>query len=217
MGTSAGAYAGSLYCAGYSPDDISEMLCSIPPIELLSYNLCFWKGCFILDGVVERLRELLPPTFESLEKPFAAGVVDAEGKHRLIRSGPLPEAIAASGAIPFIFMPIDVPGHFGGPFIDGGYRDRTGLNIWRQEARSKLSNNTPPALVHLISRSILFSGPEDATDNNAYNCFVIRTQKSKHNFFSLGDYRQETLDTFERVLPSIEQAKDRLLPKVFSG
>ncbi len=41
---------------------------------------------------------------------FAVGVVDSEGQYRLIDSGPLPEAVAASAAIPFIFEPVDVPG-----------------------------------------------------------------------------------------------------------
>jgi hypothetical protein len=37
-------------------------------------------------------------------------VVTADGRHLLIDSGPLPEAVAASAAIPFIFEAVDVPG-----------------------------------------------------------------------------------------------------------
>ena len=33
-----------------------------------------------------------------------------EGEYRLIDSGPLPEAVAASAAIPFIFNPVNIPG-----------------------------------------------------------------------------------------------------------
>lgn len=38
------------------------------------------------------------------------GVVASDGRYRLIDSGPLPEAVAASAAIPFIFEPLDIPG-----------------------------------------------------------------------------------------------------------
>ena len=63
-----------------------------------------------MDGVIEKLRDLLPPTFEDLEKEFAVGVVNSEGEHLLIDSGPLPEAVVASAAIPFIFSNVAVPG-----------------------------------------------------------------------------------------------------------
>lgn len=38
------------------------------------------------------------------------GVVSKEGDYRLIDSGPLPEAVAASAAIPWIFNPVNIPG-----------------------------------------------------------------------------------------------------------
>lgn len=41
---------------------------------------------------------------------FAVGVVSADGRYRLIDSGPLPEAVAASAAIPYIFEPLQIPG-----------------------------------------------------------------------------------------------------------
>lgn len=57
-----------------------------------------------------RLSELLPPTFEELHRDFAVGVVTADGEHVLVDQGPLPQAVAASAAIPFIFSSVDVPG-----------------------------------------------------------------------------------------------------------
>lgn len=64
-----------------------------------------------LAPVVERLRQLLPPRFEDLQHEFAVGVVSRYGRrHRLIDRGALPEAVAASAAIPFVFAAVDVPG-----------------------------------------------------------------------------------------------------------
>lgn len=42
---------------------------------------------------------------------FAVGVVSKNGDYRLIDSGSLPEAVAASAAIPFVFEPVQVPGN----------------------------------------------------------------------------------------------------------
>jgi predicted acylesterase/phospholipase RssA len=150
MGTSAGALAGSLWCAGYPPEEVSRVLSTdserclpmgsngagmpqctgnesrharlpyrqvarelsrVPPVQLLRPCWQPWRGGFIsLEAVVERLRQLLPPTFEELEREFAVGVVTRSGRHVLLDSGPLPEAVAASAAIPVIFAPVDVPG-----------------------------------------------------------------------------------------------------------
>lgn len=48
--------------------------------------------------------------FEAGRRTLQVGVVDREGQHRCISSGPLPEAVAASAAIPCIFTPVSVPG-----------------------------------------------------------------------------------------------------------
>ena len=59
---------------------------------------------------------------------FAVGVVSKNGEYRLIDSGPLPEAVAASAAIPFVFEPVAVPGDLNIPHratfhISGGHLD----------------------------------------------------------------------------------------------
>lgn len=48
--------------------------------------------------------------FEDLDREFAVGVVSSEGQHVLIDAGPLPEAVAASAAIPVVFSAVEVPG-----------------------------------------------------------------------------------------------------------
>jgi predicted acylesterase/phospholipase RssA len=93
---------------------VASFLSEQAPIQLL--QPCFepWRGGLLsLDGVVARLSELLPPTFEELQRDFAVGVVTADGQHLLVDQGPLPQAVAASAAIPFLFSSVDVPGGFG--------------------------------------------------------------------------------------------------------
>lgn len=97
----------TIHCAVQVAAELSR----VPPAQLLRPNLQPWKGGVLtLDPVVERLRQLLPATFEELPVPLAVGVVDQTGKHTLVRSGPLPEAVAASAAIPMIFAAVNIPG-----------------------------------------------------------------------------------------------------------
>ena len=217
VGTSSGAYAGSLHCAGYQPHEIAKELCHVPPIRLLRFNFIFWNGFFLLDAVVERLRQILPPTFESLNKPLAVGVVNAKGEHQLLQSGPLPEAIAASGAIPLLFAPVTITGNDQSPFLDGGIRDRTALELWRStsaQQRGTSLEKPAPAVVHLVARSSFFSGTEDACNVNARRVFLMKSKRSKRSLLGLGDYKQEMIDTYDRLMPSMEKTRDRLLERV---
>ncbi|MEW5304671.1 MAG: hypothetical protein WDW36_007265 [Sanguina aurantia] len=141
MGTSAGALAGSLYCAGYTPRQVAMQLSRDAPIQMLQLSMQPWRGgALSLQGVIERLRDLLPPRFEDLQREFAVGVVTRDGRHVLVDSGPLPEAVAASAAVPFMFQAVDVPG-FGSsnPLRDGGVVDRIGLRAWRDRRRLQIS------------------------------------------------------------------------------
>lgn len=90
---------------------VAEYLSQTPPILFLRPSRAPWRGGLLsMEAVIERLRQLLPATFEELPVEFAVGVVAADGKHQLIDSGPLAEAVVASAAIPFIFQSVDIPG-----------------------------------------------------------------------------------------------------------
>lgn len=78
------AITGSLYAAGYSPSEISAIISEIPPYDLFtpSPNPC--QGLISLERVVERLRTLLPSSFEDLDIPFAAAVVKSDKLYQLV-------------------------------------------------------------------------------------------------------------------------------------
>lgn len=134
MGTSAGALAGSLFAAGYSAARVARELSLSRPADLLSVSAQPWKGGLLsMDPVIRRLSQLLPATFEELPTEFAVGVVTRDGRHALINRGPLPEAVVASAAIPWLFSGVDIPGRESlGPFRDGGCVDRIGLRVSRR-------------------------------------------------------------------------------------
>jgi predicted acylesterase/phospholipase RssA len=149
------------------------------------------RGVLRLDGAVARLRQLLPPTFEALPRRFACGVVDASGAHRTISSGPLPEAVAASMAIPCLFRAVAIPGATGGPFIDGGKADRVGLRPWHATGLARPGRRT---LCHVIARSSPFSGDDDvaaaaaAAPPGAGPVTVVRSPKSGQSLGGLADF-----------------------------
>jgi len=208
VGTSSGAFAGSLYAAGYTPEEVARELSRVPPIRLLRVNPRVWEGFFLLDGVVERLRELLPPTFEDLPTDFAVGVVDRHGRHHLVDSGPLPEAVAASACVPLVFKAVAIPGREQGPFVDGGKADRMAVVPHRERRRGQLAGRAapPPALVHLISRSSPFSGGDAIDRCGERDLHVVRSGKVRFreaNLWDLGDFSGMMARSRSKAVPAV--------------
>lgn len=174
-GTSSGALAAAMYAAGYPADTIAAELSARRPIALLRPHLALWRGALSLRAFVEHLRTLLPPRFEDLAHPLALGVRAPDGHPRLLTRGPLPEAVAASCAIPWLFAPVR---HDGTPYHDGGTVDRTalaGFRSWR---------GPRPTVLHLVERT---AGRD--VDDDLSAVAVVRTPRSGASFLSLGDFR----------------------------
>lgn len=173
-GTSSGALAGALWVAGLPAERVLEELTSTRPLRRVLPSARPWRGLLSMGPVIRQLRSLLPATFEELPRPFAVGVC-AGREHRLVRSGPLPEAVAASCAVPGLFAPVELDL---GPCSDGGFRDRTALTAWRA-ARGEV-----PVLLHLVDRS---AGA--AVDDDLTGVHVVRSPRSGASLWSLGDVR----------------------------
>ncbi|KAK3245477.1 hypothetical protein CYMTET_44955 [Cymbomonas tetramitiformis] len=210
MGTSAGALTGSLYAAGYTPEQVLEILCDKIPLSWLQGPSLRSGalGALNLGPVIERLGELLPATFEELPHDFACAVVTSDGfghgSYRLIDSGPLAEAVAASAAIPFLFQPVRLPQAEGALCADGGKYDRVGLRAWRSRKRQK-REDVIPVLAHVIARSSPFSGDDDvdALQQDEKDIIIIESPKSGMSLFSLGEYEAQAAITRERVSNSL--------------
>jgi len=183
-GTSSGALVGAMWAAGLSTDDILAEVTARRPIDWMTVSWTPWAGVFDLSPMVDRLRELLPPTFEALSavgrSRLAVGVRRRSGAFAFVSSGDLPGAVAASCAIPWVFRKVTLQlGDGAEPCDDGGAVDRLGMASWRGLA--------PPdrrAIVHLVDRS---AGAE--SDDNLSDVAVVRTPRSGAGFWSLGDVR----------------------------
>ena len=185
VGTSSGALAAALLAAGYGADEIAYQLSRQRPIAL-TRMAAPWRGLFSTRALEARMRELLPATFEELERPLAVGVYQTcgdENKPLLLQTGDLPPAVAASCAVPKLFARVRVRGE---AYADGGAVDRTAVATWRKWRPGK------QALVHLVTdlpEPAL--GLRDGLTVGARDLHVVRTPRARASFLSLGDFDGE--------------------------
>ena len=184
---------------------------SLPPPRAQALNEEPWGGVLRLDGAIARLRELLPPTFEGLQRRYACGVVDASGRHRTLSSGPLPEAVVASMAIPCLFRAVAVPAQEDGPFKDGGKADRVGLLPWL--AQPDLATPGRTTICHVIARSSPFSGADDVAEMarnapaQAGPIVVCRSPKSDQSLLGLPDFEPQFEAARSRAAATLARAQ----------
>ena len=173
VGTSSGALAGSLWAAGWSAQDLFQALTERLPLASVRPSATPWRGLLSMRAVIADLERRVPARFEDLERPFAVGVMTPDGGHRLIQSGPLAPAVAASCAIPRLFSPVPIDGVL---CADGGFTDRIGARAWRAWRGER------KAVVHMVDRS----GGSDA-DPGVDGLVVVRTPRSFARLWDLGD------------------------------
>lgn len=172
-GTSSGALAGALWAAGMPAREILRELTRKTPLSWAAWHPSPWRGLFSLQGVIAELRDKLPATFEQLPRPFGVGVATAGRGHLLLTSGPLPEAVAASCAVPWLFCPVQVGERL---LHDGGVVDRTALTAWRAHRPEAVP------IVHLVDRT---AGA--LTEPELSGLRVVRSPPSGARLWSLGD------------------------------
>ena len=178
-GTSSGALVGGLWVAGMPAREILQRL-DLRPLAMTRLHLAPWRGALSLRALVEDLARDLPPTFADLTRSFGVGVVE-EGTHQLLTEGPLPVAVAASCAVPYLFAPVRIGTRW---YQDGGARDRLALEAWSVFRAGRRR------LVHLVQRS---HGAQSTTDLTG--CVVVRSPRAQASLWSLGD----TAARFERA------------------
>jgi hypothetical protein len=210
MGTSSGALTGSLFAAGYSPEEIAREFSRLPPIERIRLSKKPWKGFFSLDPATQRLRELLPMTFEGLQLEFGVGVVSKKG-YEIIDSGSLAEAVVASAAVPILFNPVAIPGNTNTPHIDGGIKTRVGLDAWRErQIRKSGLDNVRPAAVHIVSRSSPFSGSDTVEYRRSDEIAVVFSSKSKSSLWDISKFERQYDTTYEKAMPILRNLSKQI-------
>jgi NTE family protein len=120
-GASAGAIAGALFCQGYEPGEILEIVKSTNFLKVVKPALS-WKGLLKLESGYDELIKYLPhDRFESLKKPLIVSATDIhKGKVKYFKKGQLIRPILASCSIPVVFDPLVINGK---SYMDGGIVD----------------------------------------------------------------------------------------------
>ncbi len=184
-GTSSGALAGSLWAAGHRAEDIFALLTKEAPLKRLRPQIPPWKGLFSMQPLIDELKPRLPAYIEELPMPFGVGVIDSKGQHQILTRGPLPEAVAASCAMPRVFRPISIEGV---NYADGGAADRLGYAAWQAQQGQN------PSIVHWVERSY---GPSYSFEVEPDYC--VKSPKSGAKLWSLGDTQSRFQESYQKA------------------
>jgi NTE family protein len=107
-GTSAGSLIGALYASGRNSQEIEAIACKV-----------FWPGMLRSQGIRNFCAKYLPRTFEELALPLRVTVTELPSwKTRVIASGDLASALAASCATPFFLHQVRIDNI---SYTDGGW------------------------------------------------------------------------------------------------
>lgn len=193
-GTSSGALVGALWLSGMTARQVLEETTRTVPLGQLSLNLRVWEGLFTMGAVVEQLRQHLPPRFRDLELPLGVGLTSPLGDPVLMTRGPLPEAVAASCAVPTVSTPVVIGGI---PYSDGGSADRLFLDPWREY------RPCDHYLVHLVERSLGKPGEPDLSQVT-----VVRSPRSGAQLWHLGDVAARFERSRQLTLRAVEAMVD---------
>jgi NTE family protein len=157
-GTSAGSLIGALYASGKDSYEIESVA-----------QRTFWPGLLRSQGIHEFTRKYLPQTFAQLELPLHVAVTELPSwQTRILDSGDLAPALAASCATPYLLHRVRINGEI---FTDGGWgcvlpsvicrehscRTVIGSDVWFRSFLAKESGVSPTGKMaqHAYSRQYL--------------------------------------------------------------
>ncbi|MFD2037421.1 patatin-like phospholipase family protein [Belliella marina] len=117
-GTSAGAIVGAMYCSGYDPEEIMDIIVKTNYFKFMRPAIS-WTGILKMNSVLQLYEMYLPVNdFSSLKTPLIMAATDIKrGKVVYFSEGHLIQPIMASSCIPGMFDPIEIDGNF---YVDGG-------------------------------------------------------------------------------------------------
>ncbi len=120
-GASAGAVGAALYCNGYRPRDILEIIENTNLFKVIKPALN-WRGLLKIENAAHELKKYIEnDSFAHLKKPLVVSVTNlTKGKVKYFKKGQLIKPLLASCSIPVVFDPVVINGV---SYIDGGIID----------------------------------------------------------------------------------------------
>jgi NTE family protein len=169
-GSSAGAIAGTLYCYGYTPDEIFELIVKTKFFKFLRPAIS-WKGILTME-VIEPLygQYIQTNNFAELKVPlFIAATNLSKGHVEYFSEGEIIRPLMASSCIPGVFDPITMHNEL---YVDGGVLNNMPIDPLEERCDVIIGvncNHLPevhdvPNMRKMIERSVIL-----AMNCNVYN------------------------------------------------
>jgi NTE family protein len=132
-GTSAGGMVGTLYAAGYTPDEMEGKLAKLDQTKLFGRSNSDEPSILGLGSATKLLEEFLGDlTFEKLKLQCAVVAVDIKSAQEVIlREGSLVDAVLATCAVPAVFPPRQIGQH---QLVDGAALNPVPVSVARSLA-----------------------------------------------------------------------------------
>lgn len=218
-GASAGSLVGVLYAAGFSPDEISEIIQKrgISGNIKLVFNR---MGIFSLEKVEKLLQEYIPhDNFDDLKIPLVVAATEIrKGELKYFRNGKnLAKAITASCAIPGIFAPVNIEGK---SYIDGGVLNNMPIEPIQDEVDLKIGVNVMPIErkmpVHsakdIIMKSLMMSiGEQSARKNDKFDILIEPKNIIHYNGLSLKNASEMFTLGYETAIAQLQKSAEMFL------
>ncbi len=128
VGTSMGSIVSGLYAAGYSVDNMKEIVTQLDTASLIDI-LIPPKGGFINTARLERYLDVLlhQKTFSQLDTAFYSVITElVSGEELALNHGKVSTAIQASMSIPALFPAVPISDVY---YVDGGMRNAVPVNV----------------------------------------------------------------------------------------
>jgi NTE family protein len=132
-GTSAGSLVGTLYAAGFTPDEMEARFENLDQTKLFGRISGEGPSILGMGGATRMLEEFFGDlTFEELEHPCAVVAVDIKSAQEVVlKTGCVMDAVLASCAVPAIFPPQQI-GEY--QLVDGATLDPVPVSVARSLA-----------------------------------------------------------------------------------
>jgi len=130
VGTSIGAIAGALHCAGYNVKELEEIAMELRTHKLFDLNLKP-TGLVKGSGVFKIVKKYINPEmeFNDLKTKFVCNAVNLNtGKEEVFSTGNVLQAVRASYSVPGVFAPATINDC---KYVDGGLLNNVPSNIAR--------------------------------------------------------------------------------------
>jgi NTE family protein len=183
-GTSSGAITGAFYAAGFSPDEILQVILKSKVAWLLRPS--FGKyGLIKMDGLKKLFDKHLPvKNIEDLKIPvtISATLLKNATTH-YFSSGPISEALIAASCIPILFKPVELHGEL---YMDGGIVNNLPVEplLYCDKIIGSLTNPIdenfkPRGIRKMIERTLLISVNTNTYSRRAKCHFLLEPEGLK--------------------------------------